>query len=501
VAGHGGQSLLSLPSAADRLTWALVGIIVVLYFFGLTPGHVFAQDDFAAYVMHAANLVERRPYTEIHYLINPEAPWISPANGYPPAYPLLLAPVYWRWGINLRLMKAVTVATFAIFLAIFAQWVRPLVSARQRIAAVTLVGLSPAFWSYRDLISSEFPYLMISFLALLAIRRANSDRKQDGWRPGWAVVVALLMYTAYATRTIGIALPIAFTLAELRRRSLGRFVLLVLCLFGGIVLAQAAAFVSFRGYVSIAHFSARSAIGNVWFYARSLTYAWKNGFSKPAQVVLALLMTGIAGFAFARRVGRQALTDECYLLVYSAILLAWGGQIGIRGLLPIIPIYLTYVVAGMAAVAARVQKWTARIIVAPVAACLLVTYVGSLRQRPWQDSMVNVQDASAQELFSFVRAQTAPTDLLVFSKPRSISLFTGRPTTSLGPEESADNSAEFLKHSGAKFLIQTSWNPPAYARLLASEPSAMTEVFRNRDFRVFQIGPAETDKTARAGIR
>ena len=48
---------------ADRLTWAIVAGIAASYFLGLTP----AQDDFAAYIMHAANLVEHRPYTAIHY--------------------------------------------------------------------------------------------------------------------------------------------------------------------------------------------------------------------------------------------------------------------------------------------------------------------------------------------------------------------------------------------------------------------------------------------------
>jgi hypothetical protein len=502
VTCHGGRSLLALPSSADRLAWTLVGIIAVLYFFGLTPGHVFAQDDFAAYVMHAANLVEGRPYTQIHYLTNPEAPWISPANGYPPAYPLLLAPVYWRWGMNLRLMKAVTVATFAIFLTIFALWVRPLVSARQRIAAVALVGLSPAFWSYRDLISSEFPYLMISFLALLAIRRAHSDRKQDDWRPKWAVVVALLMYAAYATRTIGIALPIAFVIAELQvRRRLSRFALLTISILGGCVLLQAALLTSPTGYVSAAHITLGSVARNAWFYTKSLTYTWQNGFSKPVQVVLAFFLTGFAGLAFAQRIRRGASVDVCYLLAYVAILFAWGAQIGIRGLLPILPVYLTYILLGMSDVCARLGNRTKLSFLAVTVACLLVTYAGSLRLRPWQDSMANVQDAPAQELFSFIRAQTSPTDLLVFSKPRSIALFTGRPTTSLGPDESASNSAEFLKRTRAKFLIQTAWNPPAYGRLLASAPETLTEVFRNRDFQVFRIGPANTNQTARAGIR
>ena len=100
---------------------------------------VFAQDDFAAYVMQAANLVEHRPYTDIRYVPNPEAPWVSPANGCPPVYPLLLAPVYWWRGPDLLAMKMVTVLTFAIFLAAFAKWVRPMVSPRLRVVAVLLV--------------------------------------------------------------------------------------------------------------------------------------------------------------------------------------------------------------------------------------------------------------------------------------------------------------------------------------------------------------------------
>jgi hypothetical protein len=402
--------------------------------------------------------------------------------------------------MNLRLMKVVTVGTFAIFLTIFALWVRPLVSARQRIAAVVLVGLSPAFWTYRDLISSEFPYLMISFLALLAIRQANSDRKQDEWRPGWAVVISLLMYAAYATRTIGIALPIAFAIAELQvRRRLSRFALLTISILGGCILLQAALLTSPTGYVSVAHITLGSVARNAWFYTKSLTYTWQNGFSKLAQVVLAFFLTGFAGSAFARHIRRGASVDDWYLLAYLAILFAWGAQIGIRGLLPILPLYLTYVLLGISNVCGRLENRTKLSFLLVTAACLLVTYAGSLRLRPWQDSMANVQDASAQELFSFVRAQTTSTDLVVFSKPRSISLFTGRPTTSLGPDESAKDSADFLKRTGAKFLIQTAWNPPAYGRLLASEPGALTEVFRNRDFQVFRTGPAGTDQSARAG--
>jgi len=47
-------------------------VVVVVYATTVTPGHPFALDDFAAYVMHAENLVDGRPYTDIKYVPNPD---------------------------------------------------------------------------------------------------------------------------------------------------------------------------------------------------------------------------------------------------------------------------------------------------------------------------------------------------------------------------------------------------------------------------------------------
>jgi 4-amino-4-deoxy-L-arabinose transferase-like glycosyltransferase len=398
----------SLPlSISDQLTWVLVAIIASAYFFGLTPGHVFAQDDFAAYVMQAANLVEHRRYTDIRYVPNPEAPWVSPANGYPPVYPLLLAPVYWLRGLDLRAMKMVTVFTFAIFLAAFAQWVRPMVSPRLRVVAVLLVGLSPAFWNYRDLISSEFPYLMFSFLALLAIRRGSDGVR--GWqRAGWALLAASLLYASYGTRTIGIALPGALLGAELmRRRKPGRFVVLVLGVFAGFAIVQSVLLTSPRGYMAVAHFSTTSVLENVASYAKSLSHAWESGFSQAAQGGLTVVFSGFAAFAFWKRFRKGSL-EAFYVVIYLGILIAWGAQIGIRGLLPVLPIYLTYVVLGITEAVERWQKPKARALVAAVAVCMAITYFGGLRQRPWQAALAKCERyVGAGTVYVFAFADSA----------------------------------------------------------------------------------------------
>ena len=476
----------SLPlSISDQLTWVLVAIIASAYFFGLTPGHVFAQDDFAAYVMQAANLVEHRRYTDIRYVPNPEAPWVSPANGYPPVYPLLLAPVYWLRGLDLRAMKMVTVFTFAIFLAAFAKWVRPMVSHRLRVVAVLLVGLSPAFWNYRDLISSEFPYLMFSFLALLAIRRGSDVVR--GWQhAGWALLAASLLYASYGTRTIGIALPGALLGAELmRRRKPGRFVVLVLGVFAGFAIVQAVLLTSPRGYMAVAHFSTTSVLENVASYAKSLSHVWESGFSQAAQGGLTVVFSGFAAFAFWKRFRKGSL-EAFYVVIYLTILIAWGAQIGVRGLLPVLPIYLTYVVLGITEAVERWKKPKARALVAAVAVCVAVTYFGGLRQRPWQAALANVNDTSAQELFTFLRSRSQPSDVLLFSKPRSLALFSGRAVGSLGTEEPASESARFVRENGVRFVIQSSWTPAAYDQLLASGQFEL--VFGNEDFRVYRVG-------------
>jgi hypothetical protein len=267
-----------------------------------------------------------------------------------------------------------------------------------------------------------------------------------------------------------------------------RFLILVLSLLAVFIVLQATMITSPKGYLSVAHISARAILDNVWFYARSLSYAWQNGFSKPSQIVLAFVLTGFAVFGFARHVLRERSTDEFYLLVYLAILIAWSAQIGIRGLLPVLPLCLTYVLVGIAdPVGYFRQRAATHALAGVIAIGIAITYLGALRQAPWQAAVANVMDPSAQELFSVLRKETTPSDLFVFSKPRSIALFTARPTASLGPEESASDSTEFLKRSGAKFLIQTDWNPSSYNRLLTGNQDLLTEVFRNRDFTVFRV--------------
>lgn len=489
----------SRSTLARRLCeWGIVLLIAVAYLAHLTPGHNFRDDDFAAYVMHAANLAEGRPYTAIHYIPNPETLWLAPPEGYPPVYPLLLAPVYRIWGLNLRALKVVTVLCFVGLLLIFSEFTRPYLSAVMSCCALLIVGFSPVFWGYRNVLLSEFPYLLFSFAALLVMQKVYKNLAGDQFRIGMAVLLAVLIYLAYGTRTIGIVLLPALVLADvIKFRRPSRFLVSVLAVAIVLIIAQNALLYSPAGYGGAIQHSVRMALGNGLFYAKTLSYVWQNGFSKKVQIAFALLFTALATASFARRLWTQRAAAEFYLLGYVAMLLLLRAEIGMRGLLPILPLYFA---CGLEEVGRLVHSWgrVSRAVTLAALMCFAgVTYAAEIQWESRQPAEPNVQDAMAQELFVFLRRNTQPSEALIFPKPRTLALMTNRPVAMLAPSESPEDSAQFMKGIHAVIVIKTAWSPPSTQAFLENNKGRVREVFRNSEYQVFRILPDEPEASAR----
>lgn len=135
----------------------LIAALALAYVLALTPGHALIADDYAAYILHASNLVEGRPYADIKYIVNPQAIWIGPVEGYPPVFPLLLAPVYKLFGMNFWAKKVVTVICFTIFLVVLVRLVSPILPLWGRIALILLVALIPYFASTATMLCRKYP--------------------------------------------------------------------------------------------------------------------------------------------------------------------------------------------------------------------------------------------------------------------------------------------------------------------------------------------------------
>jgi hypothetical protein len=483
-----------IAANAWRVVFAAILVTVATcYVTTLTPGHVFLNDDFAAYVMHAKNLVEGHPYSDIRYIPNPDAMWISPVNGYPPVYPLVLAPVYWMFGLDLRAFKVVTIVCFVGFLLLYLELIRGELGRLGSAAALMILAFNPVFWEQRDFILSEFPYLLFSFAALLVIERVYARLERGQVAAENVILVAALLYCAYGTRTIGIALIVALVAADLAKfRRPSRFLLCVVALTGLLIGAQTLALTSPRGYVSAFHFSLHTVAANTLYYGKTLSYVWQNGFSKEIQIVFAVAFTAAAVWGFAKSLWQQRGVKEFYLLAYVAVLLAWNAEIGMRGLLPILPLYFFY----------GLREWirffeAARLPVRVMAVATLVgiaavSYAGELRYQTSMPAGANVADADAADMFAFVKAHTSAEDVLVFPKPRTMALFTQRRVAALSPGQSEPQSLAFLRTIHATVLIDPAWS--ATTTVDAITTAGSSEIFRNGEYRVYRLHlPVETD--------
>jgi hypothetical protein len=496
------RAVAGIAAGSERLVVAAVILVVAIcYAVTLTSGHVFVSDDFAAYVMHARNLVEGHPYSDIGYIPNPDAMWISPSSGYPPVYPMILAPIYLLFGLNLHAFKVVTAFCFVGFLSVYAKLIESELGGVAAAILVLLLSFNPVFWGQREFILSEFPYLLFSFGALLAIERVYAGLERDEIKIGRVVLVSALLYCAYGTRTIGVAVILGLIVADLVKfRRPSRFLICVLALTGILIGAQTLLLTSPNGYASAFHFSLHTIAVNTIYYGKTLSYVWDNGFSKGFQIVFALAFTAAATIGYLKSLWWERGAKEFYLLAYAAVLVAWNSEIGLRGLLPILPLYFFYGVRECGRLLERARLPVRVIATGAFAGIVAVSYAGKIRHEAALPAEPNVADADAASMFEYVRGHSTPADVVVFSKPRSLALFTGRRVAALSPDQTQTQQFAFLNSIHATILVDAVWSEIKPGDVLSA--NSAQEVFHTDRYRVYRVNfPAGSTGKSTKGLQ
>ena len=201
-----GQTLVWIVAAALPLTLAIAN---------WTNGPGYRDADYAHYLLHARALAEGRGYSDIGYIYTEANPIIGP-RAYPPALPLLIAPVFALAGEVLPPVKLMTLAIYAAFILTaglhVARTEGPLIGA----SVTLLVGLSPtlarlATWPVSD--------ILFCLLTIAIVRRLDdaAPPRAAGW-----LAVALAGCAAIACRSVGVALiPAILAHGALHRKTRG----------------------------------------------------------------------------------------------------------------------------------------------------------------------------------------------------------------------------------------------------------------------------------------
>jgi hypothetical protein len=457
-----------------------------VYWATLRPGHDWG-GDFSQYINHARNLAVGRPYGETRYVITlPEAAIHMPAV-YPPVFPMVLAPVYRRFGLDLVAMKIVVQALFVLAaLALYALARLRGVSATGAAAVAGALALSGLVLSFKDMVLSDSTHLLFACMTLCALA-AIEKWKWDETQPlTGALVVAIFMLLAYGSRGIGAALPVSVALHEaLVRRRVRRFGVAVLVIFAAGVAMLTATLYDSRAYRM--HFPMLPAayLQNATYYAQSVGSLWQDS---PAALRYFLLLTtaSVASIAWVRRAISRPTVEEFYVATVVAVTVAYSLGRTARYLLPVFALYFIYVCEGVMWLDHRfkTRPWILR------AACVMLVAgiagnVFGMEKGPYAHG---VEQSTFTTTCSFIRAHLDRDALIVFWNPRVLALYTDT-RSAWYPKTSDVEFDRYLERVAADYVLVDLANEDDRQWLgphVAHDPARFVPIFSNADFVLYR---------------
>lgn len=488
---------------ARRLEWVfftlIIGIIALVYFATFYPDQNWG-DDFAQYLHQAGNLVEGKDMADTGYIYSRYTPVLGP-RAYPPGFPLLLAPIYGIWGLNMTAFQVYMIVLQLIGLILIYLLYRAEVALPTALILLLMMGLSPYFISFKRAIMSDVPFMLFCIAFLVWVEKVYRQQRFDRWAILIAVVLAFI---CYLIRTIGFVVLGALVISDLlRRRSVTRFTLLTVAgtvtlvivsrfLIGG---GEESYFDQFEGY------SLTIIFENFSYYLIGQIRAFWAGPSirLGTQAILPILYLAAAPliiYGFVRRARRSTLLIEMFFVFYLGVILAWPSVQELRFLYPILPLVLLYTGVGFEGVLEMFSKHLPQqvIRVGAVAVALGILVIYSVRVTDVIAEETWVPDGpytpASQELFEFVSNETDPGSTFVFFKPRALSLYTKRAGSTFPWTQSFPVAADYLNEIQADYAILMKTTDEANTRLaefIRIHPAAFDSVFSSEQFEVYRL--------------
>lgn len=489
----------SAPELTDEKTrlWSILVILAVgaFYLSTIRQGHNWG-DDFAMYIHHAQNIAEGRPYTDTGYIYNPRNV-IGPTT-YPPIYPLLLVPVYKLWGMNLTAMKVEVILIFLLaLLAIYLAFRREL-EWPYLVALIALVGFHPLFWLFKDQIGSDLPFLLFTYLSFYFIHEAWRVKRTRVWQIIYALLISLLIGLAFGTRSIGLVLiPCLFVYYVIRSKGLGLFSIFTLFLTAAVIYLQTESSQVMSAYAD--HFGINT-LDMALAHSRALLQAfalfWENGYNGILWLPLFVTLTGLAVVGYVVRISKKQITCfELFVPFYLGPFIVLPVTIEWRYAMPVIPLYIFFVFLGIQAISGLAGKqWRTikKCAFVGVLLAILLSYAGHYSRLDFGPIQHGVAQPETQQLFDYVQREIGQDEVVIFSKPRALSLFTGRAAATWHYAREDSELWDFFRQINASYLIvggaNVVINPQTFIQNFAARNQArLQETFANADFRVYRI--------------
>ena len=460
------------------------GVIALFLWCGLTKDHHWG-GDFAAFIMQAQAVVDgtKRELVETNRIALEKSSHLVGPVTYPWGVPVLLAPFYAYFGMNILALKAVNVICFLLFLLTIWFGFQRYHTGLWRVLYIFLFAINPFFIPFINQVTSDVPFLFFSTLAVILIGRVVIEKRWIFSEVSDHLLLGFILSLAFFVRTNGILLLLALPISQLirmvqevlpakkingnimvilseglsqiRRKSLREF-----CVF---VLPYASFVVTVSIWNNVFDVSEGNLINDQFIHDKSPSpfrilnhislgtikntlYAYIELTAKFFSAVPHSSIVFGASIPFAIGGMLKRSRSDYHMLVFGGmtvlllIILPIGAHL--RYTFPLFPIYISFVLTGLETTLVINQgKWrgpNSVLLIGPLMAITLFfatqmakdIYTNLTQDRIRVDILGPYRQTS-QDIFSFISTNTDPSSVILFYKPRVMRLFSHRQSISV----------------------------------------------------------------------
>ncbi len=447
-------------------------------------------DDYAMYLLQAENLLQGKPQSENGYLYQDYAKGLGP-KAYPPGFPIMLSILMALKGFDVAFfLSAVSVMSALWFVFSFFLFRRELPPFWIGILLLW-VFYGRYFLLFKSELLSEIPYAAVSFAALYGMSRYPAET----FSPFKLSVLLCFVLTAILFRSSGWLLLPVLWIYFLRSSGSGRNKFMHLASTGLIPFAYFAlgkmlGMPSGGAYTDQATFVSYETLWrNFSLYAKTLSSPFIP--HEIAGGVLSVLSAAVLVVACIYRLLKSPAPFDYYFAGYLILLLVWP-HYTLRFVIPVLPLVVFYFFFSIRLILKRVDHlFISGVVIsagvfwffiqAPKAYSEAVTASHTISDGPF--------DASAREVFSFIRDYTAESDGVAFVKPRVSAFFAKRRSLILSSAFSEQENRLIMKENGVRYILLFREGYPYQEgnELALGSGDGFELIFENDRFRLFEM--------------
>lgn len=419
----------------------IIAVAIIINILQIAEGQHWS--DFALYVMQAESIVTQQMdelYQMNKYNVENSSSPIGPSV-YPWGFPLLLAPLYYIFGLNLYAFKLLIVFFFGASLYAMFILFKNKLREKSTLLLVSIFAFNPLFIYYNNSILSDIPYLFFSLITLYFIQQFIIEERKFYNNFISYLLIGFFIFICYFIRSNGIIFIPVLLLCQFykkyeKKKDFSAFfrlsywhILSLIPYILFILLKLCTVYILPNGSSShldlLSMVSVSSILDNIYYYLKLPQHFYFLNILKIFYyITVPFVIYGVY---------KNFKRDYLYLIYVSfslIILIIWPFQEGIRFVFPFLPFYFYFTFLGFEQFQQDFLNsyTTSKIKLIPGFAFVVIAIFVTLQTKKLIERekifLNGPYTVDSQDMFQFINNNLQGEDTIVFRKPRTMMLFT-----------------------------------------------------------------------------